>query len=148
MPPAVWASSIAKSSSSRIGRVLCGMCALSPIGARLFAPNRAGPARVADRREAQSAREEVDRLRRRDRLDVPRLELEQHHALHELLLEVRIAELRGHDLAGRHASVRRDREAEHDLALERRVLAQCAIVERIDRALVAVEDALDLLAAA
>src|SRR5690606_36158870 len=150
MPPAVWASSIAKSSSSRIGRVLCGICALSPIRARLSRLGRSEPerARAPPLTAAASAREEVDRLRRRDRLDVLRLELEQYHALHELLLEIRIAELGGDDLASRHASVRRDRQAQDELALERRVLAQRSAVERIDRTLVAVEDALDLVPAA
>src|SRR5690606_1728422 len=76
------------------------------------------------------------------------LEAEQHDALHELLLEVRIAELRRHHLAGRHRSVRRDREPQHELALERRVLPERTVVERIDRALVLVEYPLDLLAAA
>src|SRR5881394_3662993 len=93
-------------------------------------------------------REEVDRLRRRDRLDVARLELEQHHALHELLLELRVHELRRHDLAGRHPAVGRDRETQHELALERRVLAQGPVVQRVDRAFVEIEHALDLLAAA
>src|SRR5690606_14895887 len=95
-----------------------------------------------------SGRKEVDRLRRRDRLDVLRLESEQHDPLHELLLEVGVPKLGRHDLAVRHGAVRRDREPQHDLALERRVLPECSIVERIDCTLVLIEDALDLLAAA
>src|SRR4029079_6003760 len=92
--------------------------------------------------------EEVDRLRRRDAFDVALLELEQQHSLHELLLELLVVELRRDDLALRDAAVRLDGQLQDELALERRVLAQRSVVERIDRALVDVEDALDLLAAA
>src|SRR5262245_20383931 len=53
--------------------------------------------------------EEIDRLGRGDRLDVLGLELEQQHALDQLLLELRIAELRRHDLAERDVAVGRDR---------------------------------------
>ena len=40
----------------------------------------------------------------------------------------------------------RDRHLEHHLALQSRVVAQRAAVERVDRRLVAIEDELDLLA--
>ena len=104
--------------------------------------------RGAARRQRRSGREKVDRLRRRDCLDVPRLELEQQDSLHELLLEIGIAELGRHDLAVGHSAVRRDSQAQHELAFERRVQAQRAIVQRVDGALVAIEDTLDLLTAA
>src|SRR5882672_1349781 len=91
--------------------------------------------------------EEIDRLGRGDRLAVLLLELEQQHALDQLLLELRIAALGRHDLAERDVPVGRDREAQHDLALQRRIVAQSSIVDRVDRAFVAVERALDLLPA-
>ena len=46
------------------------------------------------------AGKEVDRLGRRDALDLLRLELKQHDALHEPALELRVTELGGDDLAG------------------------------------------------
>src|SRR5918993_5511155 len=96
-----------------------------------------------------SGREKVDRLRGRDRLHVvASLELELQHALHEAALELRVVELRGDDLAERHAPVGGDRETQHDLALQGGVLAQRAIVEREDAALVGIEYAFDFLAAA
>src|SRR5690606_34254155 len=104
--------------------------------------------RGADTSADGSGGEEIDRLRRRHGRDVLGLEAEQHDPLHELLLEVRVAELRRDDLAGRHRPVRRDREPQDDLALERRVLSERAVVERVDRALVLIEYPLDLLAAA
>src|SRR5690348_10067645 len=93
-------------------------------------------------------REELDRLRGRDRFDVARLELEQQHALHELALEIRIAELGRDHLAGSYTAVGCNRETQDDPALQRRVLAQRAVVQRVDRAFVLIEHALDLLTAA
>src|SRR5690606_1538257 len=121
-----------------MGISVLGIWALSPI-------REGGQTAAGGRRADRSAGEEVDRLRRRDLLDVLRLELKEHHALDELLLEIRIAELGGHDLAERDPAVGRDREPQHELALERGILAERTVVERVDRALVAVEDALDLL---
>src|SRR3954452_17507030 len=99
-------------------------------------------------RERPLRREEIDRLRRGDALDVALLELEQQHSLDELLLELLVAELRRHDLASGHSTVRLDRQFENELALQRGVLPQSSVVERVDRAFVDVEHALDLFAAA
>src|SRR5690606_11929610 len=95
-----------------------------------------------------SSGKEIDRLGSRNGRDVLRLETKQHYPLHELLLEIRIPELRRDHLARRHRPVRRNREPQHDLAFERRILSQRAVVERVDRTLVLIEDPLDLLAAA
>src|SRR5690606_11747212 len=69
-------------------------------------------------------------------------------ALHELLLELRVAELARHDFAMRDAAVGRNRQRQDELALQARILPQRAVVQRVDRALVAVEHALDLFTAA
>ena len=65
-----------------------------------------------------------------------------------LLLELRIVQLAGDDAAHGHFARGRDGEFQHHLALQLRLLAQRTAVQRVDRALVAVEDQLDLLAAA
>src|SRR4029078_5529288 len=152
IPPAVRARSSAKSPSSRIGILFTPP--LSRLAARLCY-SVSGVRQLTASATARNARnrrqlgwEEVDRLRRGDAFDVALLALEQQHSLHELLFELLVVELRRDDLALRDAAVRLDGQLQDELALERRVLAQRSVVERIDRALVDVEDALDLLAAA
>src|SRR3989304_1256958 len=83
-----------------------------------------------------SGGEEIDGLCRRDGFDVFGFELKQQHALHELLLEIRVAELGRDDLARRDDACGADRQSQHDFAFERGILAQRAVVKRIDRALV------------
>ena len=62
----------------------------------------------------------------------------------QLALELRRLQLSRHDAAIEHAARRRDLQLEHDLALQRRIFAQRAVVDRVDGALVALEDKLDL----
>src|SRR3954470_7403511 len=90
--------------------------------------------------------EEIYRLADGEWFDVGRLEADQAHARHDLLLELRIVELaRDHATHG-DLACRRDGEFQHQLALQLRLVAQRAAIERIQRALVAIEDDLDFLA--
>ncbi len=66
-------------------------------------------------------------------------EVEQLHERNNLVLELRIVQLGRDDLTPRHLAVRRDRKFQHQLALQLRVAARRAIVERVDRTLVTVE---------
>src|SRR5688572_31149304 len=95
-----------------------------------------------------SGREEFDRLGGRHRFDVPGFEAEHADAGHELALELGVVEIGRDHAAVRDFAGRGDRELHDHLALQLRQLAQRTAVERIDRGLVAVEDDLDLLAAA
>src|SRR5258708_9023255 len=74
-----------------------------------------------------------------------RAKIELLDAQEHLALEIRRTQLARDELAVQYLPRGRDRELHHDLALESRVFAQGAIVERVDRTLVAVEDELDVL---
>jgi len=106
---------------------------------RLHAPS--GRARVA----AELRRQEAHRPRDRHRLHVLGAELERLDARQRLALQVGRLQL-----AGDHAQVgdlarRRDLQLQHHLAPQRRIRAQQAVVDGVDRALVALEHEADLL---
>src|SRR5688572_23190564 len=95
-----------------------------------------------------SGRKEFDRLGGRHRFDILGFEAEHADAGYQLALELRFVELGGEYATVRDRARRGDRELNDHLALQLRQLAQRTAVERVDRGLVAVEDDLDLLAAA
>src|ERR1700704_183353 len=71
--------------------------------------------------------------------------IELFDAQEHLALEIRRAQLARDELAVQYLPRGRDRELHHDLALESRVLAERAVIERVNRTFVAVEDELDVL---
>src|SRR4051794_7008470 len=92
--------------------------------------------------------EEVDRLGRRDGLYVASFEAEGLHSRHQLAFQLLIVQLAGNDPAVRDLTRRSNRDLEHHFAFQLGAVAQRAAVEGIDRTLVAIEDQLDLFAAA
>src|SRR5687768_12023476 len=95
-----------------------------------------------------SGREEFDRLGGRHRFDIPGVEAKHADAGDELAFELHVAEFGGDDAAVGDLARRGDRQLDYHLALQLGLFAQRPAVERVDRGLVAVEDDLDLLAAA
>ncbi len=98
--------------------------------------------------QASAIWEEIERLVGDDRGDVARLELEQQHALRQLVLELGVVDLARLHRAGRHRAVGLDGQGQHHLAVQAGIVAQGTVVERVDGALVLVEDDFDFLAAA
>ena len=74
--------------------------------------------------------------------------VERPHALDDLLRERGRVHVRRLQLTQRDAAVRLDREPQHHLAAQRRIVTQLAVVQAVQRGLVAVEDDLDLLVGA
>jgi hypothetical protein len=72
-------------------------------------------------------------------------EIELPDACQQLAFQFVGLQVAGHDAAVHHLAAGRDLQLQHHLALQRRVVAQRAVVQRMDRALVAVEDQLDVL---
>src|SRR5262245_46450902 len=87
----------------------------------------------------RSGREELDRLGGRHRRDVAAREPEHLDPRGEFALELGVAELARDDPAIRDLTGWRNRDLEHDFSLQRRLVAKCARVDRVDRRLVAVE---------
>src|SRR5260221_12141407 len=96
-------------------------------------------------RENASRRQEIYGIGHHHRVHGSRAKIELLDAQEHLALEIRRAQLARDELAIQHLPRWRDRELHHDLALESRVLAQRAVIERVDRTFVAVEDQLDVL---
>src|SRR6266852_2512617 len=92
-----------------------------------------------------SRRQEIYGIGHHHRVHGSRAKIELLDAQEHLALEIRRTQLARDELAIQYLPRGRDRELHHDLALESRVFAQGAIVERVDRTLVAVEDELDVL---
>ena len=74
--------------------------------------------RGACRNQCRLRREEVDWLRGRYGFDIPRLESEQLDTLHQLALEIGIAELTGDHLTHRDLSARSNSQLQYQLAFE------------------------------
>src|SRR5262245_37948823 len=92
-----------------------------------------------------SGGQEVYGIRYHHRVHGSRPEIELLDAHQQLALEIRRAQLARDELAVQHLPRGRDGQLHHDLALERGIVSQGAVVEHVDRALVAVEDELDVL---
>src|SRR5262245_41575567 len=85
-------------------------------------------------------RQEIDRVDDGQRLDAfLRPEVDLAHAIHDLGREIRRFHVRRLQRAHRHAAVRLDRQAQHHLPFQSRVIAQLTVVQPIERSLVAVE---------
>src|SRR5258707_1565272 len=89
--------------------------------------------------------QEIYRIGHHHRVHCSRAEIELFDAQEHLALEIGRAQLARDELAVQYLPRGRDRELHNDLALESRVLAQRAVIERVDRTLVAIEDQLDVL---
>src|SRR6266850_5722743 len=97
------------------------------------------------RHRAGSRRQEVYGIGHYHRVHGFRAKVELFDAQQHLALEIGRTQLARDELALQYLPRGRDRELHHDLALESRVFAQRAIIERVNRTFVAVEDQLDIL---
>src|SRR5690606_8195424 len=66
-------------------------------------------------------------------------ETEHLDPCHELALQLRIVELARDHLAAGNCALRRNRQLEHELALQIRIFAKRPSVDRVDRAFVPIE---------
>ena len=80
-----------------------------------------------------------------DLADVLEFKFEQLDALRDFLTEWRIVEFTGNQLATDNLARGCDGELQDDLALQGRVFPECAVVDAVDRSLVAVVYHLDFL---
>src|ERR1700704_5320360 len=97
------------------------------------------------RHRARSRRQEIYGIGHHHRVHGSRAKIELFDAQEHLALEIGRTQLARDELAIQYLPRGRDRELHHDLALESRVFAQGAGIERVNRTFVAVEDELDVL---
>src|SRR5262249_7693613 len=92
------------------------------------------------RQRSSRRRQEVDRVHDRHGLHFLRAEIHLPDAAYNLSGEVRRIHVGRLQLAHRHTAVRFDREAQHHLAFQGRVVAQFPVVQPVERRLVAIKD--------
>src|SRR5712671_1739957 len=96
-------------------------------------------------RQKPSRRQEIYGIGHHHCVHGSRAKIKLLDAQEHLALEIGRTQLARDELAIQYLPRWRDRELHHDLALESRVFAQGAVIERVNRTFVAVEDELDVL---